>query len=133
MEFGEEIRHDGALLALIIRAEANSEATQFLTPPEVALQLGFVVYPGGSEIARHYHLPLERRVVGTNEVLLVRKGRCEIDLYGGGTEPVATRELGAGDVVLLAGGGHGFRVLEDTVLLEVKQGPYYGADEKRLF
>ena len=133
MGFDEEIRHGGELLALIIRAEASPAATDFLTPPELNLQLGFVVYPAGSEIARHSHRRLERHVVGTNEVLLVRKGRCEIDLYGGGRELVATRELRAGDVVLLAGGGHGFRVLEDTVLLEIKQGPYYGTREKELF
>ena len=133
MAFDEEIRHEGELLAIIIRSEASPAATRFHTPPELNLQLGFVVYPAGSEIARHSHRRIERSIVGTNEVLLVRKGRCEIDLYGGARELVATRELRAGDVVLLGGGGHGFRVLEDTVFLEVKQGPYYGAEEKEVF
>jgi len=78
-------------------------------------------------------LPLERKLVGTAEVLVVREGRCLIDLYDDEKRPVATREIGAGDVVLLVGGGHGFRMLEDTLFLEVKQGPYLGLEEKERF
>lgn len=66
-------------------------------------------------------------------MLVVRSGRCQIDLYDRERRHVATRELGAGDVILIVGGGHGFRMLEDTVLLEVKQGPYTGLDEKERF
>jgi hypothetical protein len=46
---------------------------------------------------------------------------------------LATRELRCGDIMLMVGGGHGFRMLEDTVFLEVKQGPYIGLDEKERF
>ena len=56
-----------------------------------------------------------------------------MDLYDEERRHVATRELRAGDVILIAAGGHGFRMLEDTVLLEVKQGPYVGLDEKERF
>jgi hypothetical protein len=72
-------------------------------------------------------------VVGTQEVIIVRSGRCEIDLYDSDRRHVATRELDTGDVIIIASGGHGFRMLEDTVLLEVKQGPYTGLDEKERF
>lgn len=72
-------------------------------------------------------------MVGTSEVLVVRHGRCEVDFYADDLSLVATRELSAGDVMLMVGGGHGFRMLEDTVFLELKQGPYLGVDEKELF
>jgi hypothetical protein len=120
-------------LAYIIRAQLEPDATTFLTPPEFKQQVGFVVYPAGSEIARHVHRPLERHLVGTSEVLIIRKGRCEIDVYTDDRELVATRELHVGDIMLMVGGGHGFRILEDTILLEVKQGPYTGLDEKERF
>jgi hypothetical protein len=71
--------------------------------------------------------------VGTSEVLIVRKGRCEVDFFDDARSLVATRELGVGDVMLLLSGGHGFRVLEDTVFCEVKQGPYTGLVEKERF
>ena len=78
----------------------------------------------------HRHLPVIRKIDRTCEVILVKKGRCALDLYGDEQQVVATRELRTDDVVILVSGGHGFRMLEDTILLEVKQGPYYGADEK---
>ena len=64
---------------------------------------------------------------------MLRAGRCLIDIYGDDRELVATRELRQGDIMLMVGGGHGFRMLEDTVFLEVKQGPYTGLDEKERF
>lgn len=120
-------------LVYIIRTDPMPEKTTFLTPPEFKQQVGFVVYPGGGVIARHLHLALERHLVGTCEVLVLLKGRCLMDIYNDMKELVATRELNKGDVMLMVGGGHGFRVKEDTVFLEVKQGPYLEVEEKERF
>ncbi len=120
-------------LAYIIRANLLPRQTIFVTPPQFKQQVGFVAYPAGGEIARHVHRPLERHLVGTSEVLVLRQGRCEIDIYNDDRELIASRELIPGDVMLMVGGGHGFRMLEDTVFLEIKQGPYTGLDEKERF
>jgi len=133
MEHLEQILWDGKPLAYIIRAELSPQKTTFLTPSEFKQQVGFVVYPAGGEIHRHVHCPLERHLVGTSEVLIVRRGRCKIDIYNNERELVATRELREGDIMLMVDGGHGFRMIEDTVFLEVKQGPYTGLDEKQHF
>jgi len=133
MELIENITWQGVPLAYIIRGKLNLTQTTFLTPPEFKQQVGFIVYPAGGEIQRHVHRPLERHLVGTSEVLIVRRGRCEIDIYNDERELVVTCELGQGDIMLMVGGGHGFRMLEDTVFLEVKQGPYTGLDEKERF
>ena len=129
----EHVTDSEATLAIIIRAEMSPERTTFITPDEYKQQVGFVVYPAGGEVARHVHRRLERHIVGTSEVLVVKRGRCEMDVYNDDRELVATRELKRGDVLIMVGGGHGFRMLEDTVLLEVKQGPYVGVDEKERF
>mgnify|MGYP001131736458 FL=1 len=133
MQSIEHITWHDQPLCYIIRASFLPDRTTFLTPPEFKQQVGYIVYPAGSEIARHVHRPLERHIVGTSEVLIVKKGRCLIDVYNDDRELVATRELYPGDVMLMVGGGHGFRMLEDTVLLEVKQGPYTGLEEKERF
>jgi uncharacterized protein with PhoU and TrkA domain len=133
MEHFEQILYNGKPLAYIIRAEINPQKTIFLTASEFKQQVGFVVYPAAGEIPRHVHRPLERHLVGTSEVLVVRRGRCEIDIYNNERELVATRELRHDDIMLMVDGGHGFRMLEDTVFLEVKQGPYTGVDEKERF
>lgn len=126
----ERITWEGKLLACVVRAEAQVNRTEFLTPPEYNFQLGFVKHAAGGEITPHRHPLAERRIVSTFEVLLVREGRCEVDIYNDERERIATRELRAGDVLLITAGGHGYRMLEDTVLLELKQGPYAGPNEK---
>jgi hypothetical protein len=129
----EHITDQGQPLAYIIRNSFQPEKTTFLTPPEFKQQVGYVVYPAGGAVARHLHKPLERHLVGTSEVLIVRHGRCLVDVYNNQRELVATRELETGDIMLMVNGGHGFRMLEDTLFLEVKQGPYTGMDEKERF
>lgn len=133
MDLIEEITDGGEHLAYIVRRELNPEKTTFLTPPEANLQTGFVVYAAGGEIARHVHRPSQRHILSTSEVLIVRKGRCEVDIFNDERQLVTKRELRAGDVLILVAGGHGFRMLEDTVFLEIKQGPYTGSDEKERF
>ena len=132
-ELVERIYWGEQCLAYIIRASFLPERTTFLTPPEYKQQVGYIVYPAGGEIQRHVHRPLERHLVGTSEVLIVRQGCCEVDIYNDERQRVATRELRDGDIMLMVGGGHGFRMIDDTVFIEVKQGPYTGVDEKERF
>jgi uncharacterized protein YjlB len=129
----ETIAVDGVVLAYLVHSRAFPDHTQFLTPDDCNLQVGHVVYAGGAQIARHMHLPLERHVTGTTELLMVQRGSCEVDIFGPDRKLVTTRELHVGDMLIAVAGGHGFRVLEDTVLFEVKQGPYPGAAEKERF
>ncbi len=82
---------------------------------------------------RHIHKVLPRQLMGTSEVLIVKEGRCLADIYDNDRNLVVTRELCTGDIMLMIDGGHGLRMLEDTVFLEVKQGPYTGVDEKERF
>ncbi len=129
----EIISAAGRPLTYIIRGGQLPDRTTFLTPPEFKQQVGYVAYPAGGEIARHAHRPLERHMVGTSEVLFVLKGHAWIDVYDDDHVLVASRELRQGDVMLMVGGGHGFRIVEDTVFMEIKQGPYAGVDEKERF
>ena len=92
----ENIAWNGKVLASIIRSEFTCEKTTFVTPSDLNLQVGFVVYPEKGEISRHVHLPLERRIRGTSEVILVKKGRCHADIYNEACELVASPELRAG-------------------------------------
>ncbi len=133
MEHIERIESDGQYLAIIVRSGFQAESTTFITPPEFKQQVGYIVHPAGDEIPAHTHREIQRHMVGTSEVLVVLQGRCEIDIYDEQRNLVCTSELRPGDVMLMVGGGHGFRMLEHTVFLEVKQGPYLGVDEKELY
>ena len=131
----ETIAFEGAVLAYLARGGSTPGETRFLTPAECNVQVGHVVYPAGGEVLRHVHLPVVRHLVGTTEVLIVQRGRCEVDVYGPDPERrlVTTRQLCEGDILITLAGGHGFRMLEDTVLLEVKQGPYVAGGDKERF
>jgi hypothetical protein len=129
----EVIEAGGRALAYVVRAGGPVERTRFLTPDSAPLQVGYVVYPKGGAVKPHAHLPIQRTLRGTGEVIIVQRGRCEVDVFDDARVRVATRTLGAQDIVIFLDGGHAFRMLEDTVLLEVKQGPYGGPAEKAHF
>ena len=129
----EAVRSGSDVLCYIVRSADFPAETAFATPCDAQLQVGQVVHLCGHQIARHEHRPQERHSTGTAEFLLVQRGRCAMEVYDHQRRLVATRELGVGDISILLGGGHGFRMLEDTVMLEVKQGPYPGPDEKERF
>lgn len=104
----------------------------FLTQPHEDVQLGVLKHPSGKEIVPHVHNPMKRTVEGTTEVLLVLRGRMSVAFYSSTDWEIQTYHVEAGDVVMLLGGGHGFTVLEDVEVLELRQGPYLGKDvEKR--
>jgi len=129
----EQLDSAGSPICFIYRVAALPQQTTFPTGPELTLQAGFVVHERGHEIPRHIHTQTDRQLTRTAEVLMVVRGRCEVDVFDEDRAFVATRELQQGDVLVMVRGGHGFRMLEDTVLFEVKQGPYFGAGEKELF
>jgi mannose-6-phosphate isomerase-like protein (cupin superfamily) len=120
-------------LCYVIRENIKPRQTTFITPSDSKQQVGFIVYPKGGVIARHIHRPLERHIIGMSEVLVVRSGHCQIEVYDEQESLVTVRDLYQNDVVIMVGGGHGFQIKEDTVLLEIKQGPYLGAEDKKLF
>jgi hypothetical protein len=84
--------------------------------------------PRGHVIAPHIHKPVPRSVEYTYEALFIARGRVEVTFFNEGRQLVTKRELRQGDCMLLMTGGHGFRVLEDCKMIEVKQGPYAGTD-----
>ncbi|MHC1699691.1 MAG: hypothetical protein AB9900_01745 [Humidesulfovibrio sp.] len=129
----EHIANGQRLLAIHIRPEPGPEGIRFFTPGDTALQCGEIVRPAGFVIPAHAHAPLERRISVTQEVLIFQGGRVRADFFDEDGAPVCSREMAAGDVLCLLSGGHGFTVLEDAHILEVKQGPYLGEHEKRRF
>lgn len=129
----ETIEHQGRLLALILSHRFDEPGIHFFTPGELSQQLAFMRHPAGKVIPPHVHNPVVREVHYTQEVLLLKKGRLRVDFYDSGQCYLESRILEAGDVILLATGGHGFEVLEEIEMIEVKQGPYAGESDKTRF
>jgi len=129
----EQITHHNQLLALIVSHRFNQPGIHFFTPNELSQQLAYMHHPTGKLIPPHVHNPVPREVIYTKEVLFIKSGKLRVDFYTDQQVYLESRILEAGDTILLVMGGHGFEVLEEVEMLEVKQGPYVGEQDKTRF
>lgn len=129
----EEIMNEGVVLAMIVRASYKKEGIAFFTPNSYSQQLAYMKRPKNYVIAPHVHNPVKREVLFTKEVLFIKTGKVRVDIYDDGRNYLESSILEAGDVILLAFGGHGFEMLEESEIIEVKQGPYAGDLDKSRF
>lgn len=129
----EYIKNAQKCLALIIKSQYEQEGVHFFTPGSYSQQLAYMQHPKGHEIKPHLHNVVIRQVEYTQEVLVIKSGKLRVDFYNDEQTYLESRVLEAGDVILLASGGHGFEVLENLEMFEVKQGPYLGEEDKIRF
>ena len=129
----QNISYKGQELAIIIKANYQKPGISFFTPDDYSQQLAYMEHPKGKLIEPHVHNSVKREVHFTKEVLIIRKGKLRVDFYTNEQEYIRSTILEAGDVILLSEGGHGFEVLDDLEMIEVKQGPYAGEDDKTKF
>jgi hypothetical protein len=129
----EEIKHNETLLAIIIRSNYHSEGIEFFTPNDFSQQLAYMNRPKDYIIEPHTHNEVKREIFLTQEVLLIKSGKVRIDFYLSNQSYVFSKVLLKGDVILLADGGHGFKMLEESEIIEVKQGPYVENKDKTRF
>ena len=125
--------NEGNLLALVVRSSFRVDGLSFLTDDSSVLQVGFMTRPSGEVIVAHVHEPIVRKIVGTQEVLVIQEGKVRLDLFSHSREYVASVTLDKGDLVLLSEGGHGIEVLEEARIIEVKQGPFAEGKDKTRF
>jgi len=123
----------GILLAIVIKATYEADGIEFFTEPDSSQQLGYMKRPIGYEVVPHKHNQVERTVQLTQEVLFIKSGSCQLNLYNDQDQLDIGIILDAGDVVLLAEGGHGLVMLKESEIIEVKQGPFSGEKDKTRF
>lgn len=120
-------------IALLIRADYDAEGIHFFTPGSFSQQVAYMRHPKDKVVEPHVHNLVARQVLYTQEVLLVRRGKVEVNLFSSGREFLTSRILQDGDLILLCGGGHSLKMLEETSMIEIKQGPYAGDTDKTRF
>tara|TARA_B100000767_G_scaffold253914_1_gene258842 strand:- start:602 stop:1030 length:429 start_codon:yes stop_codon:yes gene_type:complete len=129
----ERIINNEKLLSVIIRSNYKSDGIEFFTPGDFSQQLGYMNRPKDYVIPPHVHNSVQRDVHFTQEVLIIKSGKIRVDFYNDNMKYLESRILNKGDIVLLAHGGHGFEMIEDSEIIEVKQGPYVGEMDKIRF
>ncbi|HZY37880.1 MAG TPA: hypothetical protein VFE53_14580 [Mucilaginibacter sp.] len=129
----DTITQNNQLFAIIISHRFNEPGIHFFTENQLSQQLAYMKHPAGKLIDPHVHNPVPREVHYTQEVLFIKSGKVRVDFYSDEQEYLESRVLETGDTILLATGGHGFEMLEETEMIEVKQGPYAGEEDKTRF
>lgn len=129
----ENLSHDGTHLAIIVRKNHHQDGIEFFTGDDDPLQIGYMKRGKDYVIQPHVHNPVERTISFTHEVLVIKSGTVRIDFYTSEKQYIRSTKVYGGDVVLLTDGGHGFKMLEDAEIVEVKQGPYVGNSDKQRF
>lgn len=129
----EIVEKEGVRLAVLIRANFKKDGIEFFTDDNSSQQLGYMNRPEGYVIAPHRHNLVPREVKLTQEVLYIKSGKVRVDFYDNDQTYLHSTIVTTGDVILLADGGHGFKMLEQSEMIEIKQGPYCGEMDKVRF
>lgn len=124
--FGEESHPS----AIVIRADESVSGIEFFSPSDFSQQIGLMTRPAGYKVPAHIHNLVERKIEHTQEVLMIRRGSCEVLLFNDLNIVSHKIFLEVGDVILLAHGGHEINMITECEILEVKQGPYAGNMDK---
>ncbi len=128
-----EIKNDDELIGMIIKSSFDKEGTSFFSSPEQPQQIAFMRLPTDSHIQPHFHNEIPRNIIFTQETLIIRKGKLRVDFYTLDQAYLESHILEAGDLLFLIAGAHGFKILEELEMYEVKQGPYLGDQDKVRF
>ncbi len=126
------IKYKKKTLALIINYKKNNKRIYFPTPKYFTQQVGFINQKKNTHISPHTHTKFLRKIYKTSEVLIVKKGKFRVDFYKNLNEYLFSKIIKKNTIIILNEGSHGFKFLEKTELIEIKQGPFsYKIDKKR--
>ena len=128
------IKDGEKLLAIIVKNEyKKEEGVHFFTPGKYSQQIAYMHHKKGKIIKPHIHNIIVREVKYTQEVLIIKSGVLQVDFYTDSRKYIESYILKSGDIIILISGGHGFKVLEELEMFEVKQGPYMEGNDKIRF
>jgi hypothetical protein len=111
------------LIAIVLRSSFKTSGIKFFTPTNSFQQLGYMNRKKNYIIKPHKHTNIFKNVTITQEVLFIKSGKLRVDLYSE-EHYYKSIILNKGDIIFLSSGGHGFKMLKPTEIVEVKQGPY---------
>tara|TARA_B100000408_G_scaffold117730_1_gene95934 strand:- start:101 stop:532 length:432 start_codon:yes stop_codon:yes gene_type:complete len=130
----EKILHKKRLFALIVRRQFRKKSgINFFTSKIATQQFGFMKHEKNHFIKPHKHNKRLTRILRTTEVILLLKGTLRVDFYDDKYKYLFSKKINERDIIMLIHGGHGFKVLKNVEMIEVKQGPYSLASDKIKF
>ena len=127
----ETIEYNNERLAYIIRKNIKVDGKEFFGSSDDFLQIGYMNLKKGEILKPHIHKPQNKIITENQEVLYIISGKMKVTFYNNSPQKICESILTDGDLIVLLTGGHGFKFLEGTRMIEVKQGPYTGRDNDK--
>jgi len=128
----ETIKDKDEEIAIIVYKDSFKDRVKFITPENYPLQFGIMKYKRGDSAPSHMHPDVQRLVVQSQEAIHLVDGKIKLDIFNSKGELCASRTLGEGDSAFFVKGGRGWTALEETKMIEIKQGPFMGEKDKVL-
>jgi len=129
----ETIEYGGVKYAEIIWNDTRVEQTTFFSPPDSSFQFGLLAHKAGFVEAPHYHKAVPRVINDLQQMFVVQRGVVAVRLYSDQGRLLREVVLRPGDAIVLIHGVHAIRVLEDMQCISVKQGPFLGTEQDKVF
>ena len=128
----ENIIHKKKLYAVIVKNKyRKKKGVTFFTPKDATQQFGYMKHGKNHIIQPHLHNKRLTKILFTTEVIILLKGSLRVDFYDNKKKYLFSKKISKGDIIMLISGGHGFKVLQDAEMIEVKQGPYSLSHDKK--
>ncbi|MBS3072825.1 hypothetical protein J4477_03270 [Candidatus Pacearchaeota archaeon] len=130
----EKIEEDGNVLAIVVRSDYQKEGLNFFTDETHSFQIGIHDVKKGKRYRAHKSKPFKKlENLRANKIYLIQRGLARVDVYNNKNLKIVEIFLYGGDLILFIMGGHGITLMENTKMIEIKQGPYRGVDEDKIF
>ena len=130
----EKIYNQKKLYALIVRSSyKKKKGVSFFTDNTATQQFGYMNHKKDYVILPHRHNKRKSEILLTTEVIIILDGILRVDFYNEKEKYLFSKKIYANDIIMLSHGGHGFKVLKDVKMIEVKQGPYQKIKDKIKF
>jgi len=129
----QEIKDKKKIIAIIYYNTLKVDGVRFPTPRSYSLQIGIHNQKKDRFVPAHYHPHLKYNITKTLEFIYVVKGRIDIELFNRKWKKIKKVMLKKGDSVLFTDSGHSVKIYKHTRLIEVKQGPFSGNKNNKVF
>ena len=130
----QKVIHKKKLFALIVnKGFRKQKGVSFFTEPKDTQQIGYMKHKKNHIIQPHLHKKRLTKILFTTEVIVVLKGMIRVDFYDYKKKYLFSKKISKGQIIMLVSGGHGFKVIKDVEMIEIKQGPYHALKDKKKF
>lgn len=126
----EYLGSDSNPAAFVIRSNEKIDGINFFSNKTDPQQIGLMTRPKGYIVKMHSHNLVERTIEITQEVLIIRSGKIMIRIVF--ENETFETVLFQGDLITLIRGSHELIFLDESQILEIKQGPYLGSNDKKI-